>query len=44
MIQIKRRQFLQGAGAALATLGFSQLELQHNALSYAKILALPELP
>jgi hypothetical protein len=39
MIQIKRRQFLQGAGAALATLGFSQLELQHNALSYAKVLA-----
>jgi Caspase domain/Domain of unknown function (DUF4384) len=39
MIQIKRRQFLQGAGAALATLGFSQLELQHHALRYAKVLA-----
>jgi Caspase domain/Domain of unknown function (DUF4384) len=39
MIQIKRRQFLQGAGAALATLGFSQLELHHHALRYAKVLA-----
>jgi hypothetical protein len=39
MPPIKRRRFLQGTGAALATLGFSQFELQHHALRYAKVLA-----
>jgi Caspase domain/Domain of unknown function (DUF4384) len=39
MKQIKRRQFFQGTGAALATLGFSQFEVQHHALRYAKALA-----
>ncbi len=39
MPPIRRRQFLQSAGAALSTLGFSQLELQHHALRYAKVLA-----
>jgi len=39
MVSIKRRQFLQGAGAALATLGFTQLELQQHSLRYAKVLA-----
>ena len=39
MPPIKRRQFLQSTRAALATLGFSQLELQHHALRYAKVLA-----
>lgn len=36
---MKRRQFLQGTGAALATLGFNQLDLQHQALRYASVLA-----
>jgi hypothetical protein len=36
---MKRRQLLQGTGAALATLGFSQLDLQHQALRYASVLA-----
>jgi len=36
---MKRRHFLQSTGAALATLAFSQLELQHHALRYASVLA-----
>jgi len=36
---IKRRQFLQAAGATLTTLGFNQLEMQNHALRYAKVLA-----
>lgn len=39
MPPIRRRQFLQSAGVALATLGFSQLQLQHHALNYANVLA-----
>lgn len=39
MPPIHRRQFLQGTGAALAALGFSQLEVEHHALRYAKVLA-----
>jgi Caspase domain len=36
---IKRRQFLQFAGSALATLGISQLEIEQQAIRYAKVLA-----
>ncbi|PSB15845.1 peptidase C14, caspase catalytic subunit p20 [Phormidesmis priestleyi ULC007] len=36
---MKRRHFLQATGATLATLGFSQLELQQQSLRYAKVLA-----
>jgi len=37
----KRRHFLQGAGAALATIGLSQLKLTHQADRYAQVLAQP---
>ena len=36
---IKRRQFLQFAGSALAALGISQLEFQQQAIRYASVLA-----
>lgn len=36
---IKRRHFLQGTGAMLATLGLSQLEIQQQGLRYAKAIA-----
>jgi Caspase domain/Domain of unknown function (DUF4384) len=39
MSSIKRRQFLQFSSALLATLGLSQLDLQHRALRYARVLA-----
>lgn len=38
MAPIKRRQFLQFAGVALATLGIGQLEIQQNALQYGRVL------
>ena len=37
----KRRHFLQGAGAALATIGLSQLQLTRQADRYAQVLAQP---
>lgn len=36
---IKRRQFLQFAGSALATLGWSQIEFQQQAFRYAQVAA-----
>ncbi len=36
---MKRRYFLQGAGTALAALGWSQLEIQQQGLRYAGVLA-----
>lgn len=39
MLPLKRRQLLQFAGSALATLGISQLEFQQQALRYATVLA-----
>lgn len=36
---MKRRQFLQFSSSLLATLGLSQLDLQHRALRYARVLA-----
>ncbi|HEY9836890.1 MAG TPA: caspase family protein [Vampirovibrionales bacterium] len=36
---MKRRYFLQGAGTALAALGWSQLEIQRQGLRYARVLA-----
>ncbi|MBO0349114.1 caspase family protein [Phormidium pseudopriestleyi FRX01] len=36
---MKRRYFLQGAGAALGVLGWSQLEVQRQGLRYAQVLA-----
>ncbi|HEY9596814.1 MAG TPA: caspase family protein, partial [Cyanophyceae cyanobacterium] len=39
MSQIKRRQFLQFAGSALATLGLSQLDIQRAGDRYARVLA-----
>ena len=39
MSVIKRRHFLQLAGSVLATLGWSQIEFQQQALRYAKVLA-----
>jgi Caspase domain/Domain of unknown function (DUF4384) len=39
MSSIKRRQFLQFSGSLLATLGLSQLDLQHRALRHARVLA-----
>ena len=36
---IKRRQFLQFAGSALATLGISQLEIEQQAVRYGQVLA-----
>lgn len=39
MSRIKRRQFLQFASSALATLGLSQLDLQRQGMHYGKVLA-----
>lgn len=39
MFPIKRRQFLQFAGSALATLGLSQLDIQRKGDRYGRILA-----
>ncbi|MFB2977248.1 caspase family protein [Microseira sp. BLCC-F43] len=39
MSRLSRRQFFQLAGSALATVGFSQLNLQRQADSYGKVLA-----
>ncbi|MEB3828774.1 caspase family protein [Phormidium sp. CCY1219] len=39
MGNIKRRHFLQGAGAALAALGWDHIGIQRQGLSYAKVLA-----
>ncbi|MBE9117766.1 caspase family protein [Lusitaniella coriacea LEGE 07157] len=39
MSKVKRRQFLQFAGSALATIGLSQLELQRQGLRYRQVLA-----
>lgn len=39
MSPISRRHFLQFAEATLATLGFSQLNLQRQAERYGKVLA-----
>nr|WP_290226755.1 caspase family protein [Trichocoleus desertorum] len=39
MAPIKRRQFLQFAGSAIATLGFSQCEIQQRSLHYAEVVA-----
>ncbi|MBD2235437.1 caspase family protein [Aulosira sp. FACHB-113] len=36
---MKRRQFLQFASSALATLGISQLEIEQQAIRYAQVLA-----
>lgn len=36
---IKRRQFLQFASSALATLGISQLEIERQAVRYGQVLA-----
>ncbi|MDZ8226922.1 caspase family protein [Nostoc sp. ChiVER01] len=39
MIHIKRRQFLQFASSALATVGISQLDIMRQSQQYAKVLA-----
>lgn len=39
MTHIKRRQFLQFAGSALATVGISQLDIRRQSEQYAKVLA-----
>lgn len=39
MYHISRRQFFQFAGSTLATLGFSQFNIQRQAESYGKVLA-----
>lgn len=39
MSRLKRRQFLQFGASALATLGLSQLDIQHQGFRYAKSLA-----
>lgn len=39
MSQIKRRQFLQFTGSALATIGLSQLDIMQQGNRYAKVLA-----
>ena len=39
MSRIKRRQFLQFAGSALATIGLSQLDIMQQCDRYAKVLA-----
>ncbi|MGB7444719.1 MAG: caspase family protein [Coleofasciculaceae cyanobacterium] len=39
MPRIKRRQFLQFAGSALASIGLSQLDFQRRSLNYGKVLA-----
>jgi hypothetical protein len=39
MHRIPRRHFLQFAGATLATLGLSQLNIQQQAERYGKVLA-----
>ncbi len=41
MTQIKRRQFLQFAGGALASLGVSQLDIQRQSLRYAQAVGQP---
>jgi hypothetical protein len=41
MTRIKRRQFLQFAGGALASLGVSQLDIQRQSLRYAQALGQP---
>lgn len=41
MSSLKRRHFLQAAAAALAGLGISQLDLEHQTLRYARVLAQP---
>ena len=38
MSYIKRRQFLQFAGSALATAGFSQLDIIRQSEQYGKVL------
>lgn len=38
-MNIKRRHFLQFAGSSLATLGLSQLNIQHQATNYGQVLA-----
>lgn len=38
-MSVNRRHFLQFAGATLATLGISQLNIQQNALQYGNVLA-----
>jgi Caspase domain len=39
MDRIKRRQFLQFAGSALAAIGLSHLDIQQQGLRYARVLA-----
>ncbi|EKE96634.1 caspase family protein [Tolypothrix sp. PCC 7601] len=39
MSYIKRRQFIQFAGSALATMGISQLDIMRQGERYAKVLA-----
>jgi Caspase domain/Domain of unknown function (DUF4384) len=39
MPPLKRRQFLQFAASTIATLGLSQLDLQHQSLRYARAIA-----
>ncbi|PZD72928.1 hypothetical protein C1752_02689 [Acaryochloris thomasi RCC1774] len=39
MTRMRRRQFLQFAGGAVASLGFSQLDIQKQSLRYAQVLA-----
>ncbi|MGB5633680.1 MAG: hypothetical protein WBM86_13015 [Waterburya sp.] len=39
IFQIKRRQFLQFTGSALATFGLSQLQIQQQGDRYARVLA-----
>ena len=36
---MKRRHFFQSAGATIAALGISQLDLHQQSLRYAKVLA-----
>ncbi|MEQ9482891.1 MAG: hypothetical protein RIG27_11465 [Coleofasciculus sp. F4-SAH-05] len=39
MTSMKRRQFIQFATSALATIGLNQLDLQRQSLRYGKVLA-----
>ena len=39
IFQIKRRQFLQLTGSALATFGLNQLKIQQQGDRYARVLA-----
>ncbi|NEQ48410.1 MAG: caspase family protein [Leptolyngbya sp. SIOISBB] len=41
MPDIYRRHFLKGLTAALGTIGLSQVNLEHRALRYGKVLAQP---